>query len=351
MDQAGPVRLTKFTHGLGCACKISPRILEEVLKEIPVPVHKDILVGANTSDDAAVYRINDTTAIVQSVDFFTPVIDDPFQFGAVAAANALSDIYAMGATPLFALNIVAFPNLRLPLEVLKKILEGANEVASEAGIFVLGGHTIEDNEPKFGMVVTGSVHPDKIIKNSTARPGDDLVLTKAIGTGILSTALKRGLVDTEQERALYRTMRTLNKKAAGVMLKYEVNACTDITGFGLLGHLREMCMASETGADVFAGRVPLLDSVYDLAAQGIIPGGTDNNMVYLKDSLYWEANTPRPLRVLLSDAQTSGGLLISIPSGQSEALVAQLHKEGISDATVIGTITPMKEHGVITIKE
>ena len=342
-------KLTRYTHGLGCACKISPRILEKVLKEIPVPVHKDILVSAGTSDDAAVYRINSDTAIVQTVDFFTPVIDDPFQFGAVAAANALSDIYAMGAVPLFALNIVAFPNLRLPLSVLKKILEGANEVASEAGIFILGGHTIEDNEPKFGMVVSGIVHPDKILRNSTAKPGDDLILTKAIGTGILSTALKRGLIDSTTESVLYKNMRTLNKNAAEISKNYTISACTDVTGFGLLGHLREMCMGSETGAKLFANAVPLMVDAYDFAAQGIVPGGTGNNIEYLRNSIEWGQDVAEPLKILLCDAQTSGGLLISLSSDQSGRLLAELHAKGIDDARIIGQITPTKKVGRLTV--
>ncbi len=342
-------KLTRYTHGLGCACKMSPRILEEILRNIPMPVHPDILVGANTSDDAAVYRINSETAIVQTVDFFTPVLDDPFQFGAVAASNALSDIYAMGAKPLFALNIVAFPNLRLPLEILKKILDGANEVASEAGIFILGGHTIEDNEPKFGMVVTGVVHPDKILRNSTALPGDDLILTKSLGTGVLSTALKRGLIDNKTADLLYQSMRTLNKTAALINQKFKVNACTDVSGFGLLGHLREMCVASSTGAEIFAGKIPLLEESYALATQGIIPGGTQNNLSWLSDSLEWHKRIPQPLKVLLADAQTSGGLLISVPGGQSQPLLDELHSAGITDARIIGKMIPMPKHGVIRI--
>ncbi len=345
----GPVRLTTFTHGLGCACKISPRILAEVLRAMPVPDHPDVLVSAGSSDDAAVYRISPGQAIVQTVDFFTPVIDDPYQFGAVAAANALSDIYAMGATPLFALNIVAFPNLRLPISVLRQILDGANEVAAEAGIFVLGGHTIEDNEPKFGMVVTGTVHPDKILKNSGARPGDDLILTKPIGTGVLSTALKRGLLDGKTEETLFQSMRTLNKKAADLMQTYPVHACTDITGFGLLGHLREMCEASETGAEIFAGIVPLLDKAYELAAQGIVPGGTRNNIGWLEESLEWHELTPQPLRILLADAQTSGGLLLSVPPDISAAALETLRSGGVPQAAIIGKMTPMQKHALIRI--
>ncbi len=343
------IKLTAYTHGLGCACKISPRILDEVLRQIPFPAHPDILVGANNSDDAAVYRISDDMAIVQSVDFFTPVVDDPFQFGAIAAANALSDIYAMGAEPLFGLNIVAFPNHRLPLSALQQILAGANEVAAEAGIFILGGHTIEDNEPKFGMVVTGTVHPEKVLKNSTARDGDDLILTKPVGTGILSTALKRGLTGTETDDQLFRCMRLLNRKAAEVMRKFPVNACTDITGFGLLGHLRELCLASGTGAEIFADSVPLLEKAYDMAAQGIIPGGTQNNISYLADSLEWADVVPEPLRVLLQDAQTSGGLLMSVPPDHSEALIHSLLQEGVKAACIIGRIIPLPGSSLIRI--
>jgi len=229
--ERGKIRLTSYTQGLGCACKLRPQELEKILKEIPSGMDPDVLIDTKNSDDAAVYRINDKTAIVQTVDFFTPVVDDPYDFGSIAAANALSDIYAMGAKPLFALNIVGFPSSRLPMEVLKDILKGAADKASEAGICILGGHTVDDPEPKYGMVVCGTVHPDKIWANSGAQENDAIILTKPVGTGILTTALKRGLLSNNAKMELISVMSELNRRAAEVLEKYTVHACTDITGF------------------------------------------------------------------------------------------------------------------------
>jgi cysteine desulfurase NifS/selenium donor protein len=342
------IKLTRYTHGLGCACKISPRILEEVLRNFPSPVHPDILVGSETSDDAAVYRINDETALVQTVDFFTPVIDDPFEFGAIAAVNALSDIYAMGAKPLFALNIVAFPVNRLPLSALENILKGAQSVADEAGIFILGGHTIEDNEPKFGMVVSGIVHPSKILRNSTARPGDVLILTKPIGTGILSTALKKNMLSSLQKKELYETMRKLNRQDAEIMIKYRINACTDVTGFGLLGHLKEMTEGSMVSAELVASRISQLTGALDLASQGFVPGGTQNNIGFTGKNVRFAENISSSMKILLSDAQTSGGLLISVIQDDSEALLNELRSSGNTYAGIIGKIGSDKK-GLINV--
>ena len=341
--QDDEIKLTRFTHGLGCACKLSPRILEEVLRDFPVPVHPDILVGIETSDDAAVYKLNEDTALVQSVDFFTPIVDNPFEFGAIATANALSDIYAMGAKPLFALNIVAFPVNRLPIKVLQEILKGAKSVTDEAGIFILGGHTIEDNEPKFGMVISGIVHPSKILRNSTAKPGDLLILTKPLGTGILSTALKRNMLTIQQKNALYLTMRKLNKQDAEIMLKFRVNACTDITGFGLLGHLKEMTEASGVTAELNSSSIPQLDGALDFASQGIIPGGTINNISYTKNSVQFQGEVNIALQTLLADSQTSGGLLISVCPEDSEALCNEIKSAGNPYVAIIGRITNNKK--------
>ena len=343
------IKLTRFTHGLGCACKISPKILEEVLRGFPSPVHPDILVGSETSDDAAVYRINEETALVQTVDFFTPVIDDPFEFGAIAAVNALSDIYAMGAKPLFALNIVAFPVNRLPLKVLQEILKGAQSVADEAGIFILGGHTIEDNEPKFGMVVSGIVHPSKILRNSTARPDDVLILTKPLGTGIFSTALKKNMLSSLQQKELYQTMRKLNRQDAEIMIKYRINACTDVTGFGLLGHLKEMTEAASVSAELTASCIPQLNGALDLASQGFVPGGTLNNIGFTEKSVHFEANISASMKILLADAQTSGGLLISVNKEDSEALLDELKSSGNTYAAIIGKILSVKNNKMSVI--
>ncbi len=348
-DPLGEIKLTQYTHGMGCACKISPRILQEVLQGFPVPVHSDILVGSETSDDAAVYRINDETALVQTVDFFTPIVDDPFEFGAIAAVNALSDIYAMGAKPLFALNIVAFPINRLPIKVLHEILNGAQSVAEEAGIFILGGHTIEDNEPKFGMVISGIVHPSKIIRNSTSKPGDILILTKPIGTGILSTALKRNMISEDHKQALLSSMRKSNRTDSEIMLKYKVNACTDVTGFGLLGHLREMLTGSGVSAELTASMIPQLPGALDLASQGIIPGGTTNNISFVKDFIKISGEVSESMISLCADAQTSGGLLISVNPADSKLLLNEITSSGNLFAAPIGKIIDGKS-SIINIR-
>jgi cysteine desulfurase NifS/selenium donor protein len=309
--QAGDeVKLTRFTHGLGCACKLRPQVLEEILRKLPVPSDERIIVGSDTADDAAVFRIDDKTAIVQTVDFFTPILDDPFQFGAVAAANSLSDIYAMGAQPLFALNIVGFPSNRLPISVLEEILRGAQSKADEAGISIIGGHTVEDTEPKYGMAVTGVVSPEAVFTNRGAAPGDVLVLTKPIGTGILSTALKQGLLDADQARELYETMSALNRAASEAMRKANASSCTDVTGFGLMGHLLEMLAASGVSSEIRADDVPLLSGAFDLAASGVVPGGTADNADYTAARVEYAGRISRTQRIILNDAQTSGGLLV-----------------------------------------
>ncbi len=333
-----PVRLTHYTHGLGCACKIRPQVLEKILKELPTSSHPDLLVGTETSDDAAVYRLAPDLAVVETLDFFTPIVDDPRAFGAIAAANALSDIYAMGARPLFALNIVGFPVRRLPMQVLHEILAGASDVAAEAGIPIVGGHSVEDTEPKFGWAVTGIVHPDKVLANSSARPGDALVLTKPIGLGILATAAKRGAASEETIARCTEVMRTLNRAAADVMADFPVNACTDITGFGLIGHLLEMTAGSGVEADVWAASVPVLPEARDCAAAGTVPGGTRDNLDHAGERVTWDPQIPEIERLILCDAQTSGGLLISVPEERGAELLTALHANGVTDASRIGRI-------------
>jgi len=343
------IKLTQFTHGLGCACKIRPQYLEKALQDMPAVTDKNVLVGLAASDDAAVYLINSETAIVQTVDFFTPVVDDPYYFGAIAAANAMSDVYAMGAKPLFALNIVGFPDNRLPMQVLKDILKGASDKATEAGISVLGGHTVEDTEPKFGMVVTGTIHPDKVISNSNAQPGDVLVLTKAIGTGIISTSVKRGLASKETALAARDLMATLNANAAHAMQQFKVNACTDVTGFGLLGHLKEMVEGSKVKAEIVANQVPQIDGVWELAVAGAIPGGTKNNMDFVKAIVRWADDIPDIMKLVLCDAQTSGGLLVSLPENEAAAFVDVLWDEYKIKGSVIGKIKNGKEVGIVVV--
>ncbi len=337
--ESGTIKLTRYTQGLGCACKIRPQYLEQVLKDLPAVFDNNVLVGTSTSDDAAVYRISDDIAIVQTLDFFTPIVDDPYAFGAIAAANALSDIYAMGAKPLFALNIVGFPSNRLPMQVLKDILRGASDKAAEAGISVLGGHTVEDPEPKFGMVVSGVIHPDKIITNSGARPGDALILTKPIGTGIISTALKRNLADEKIALAAREVMITLNASAARAMERFPVHACTDITGFGLLGHLNEMMTGSGVSCRVQAQDVPLIDGVYELAMAGAVPGGSKNNMEFVSPHVQYAHGIPEMLKLILCDAQTSGGLLIALDAEFADALIECLLKDFEISASKIAMVT------------
>ncbi|UCG17377.1 MAG: selenide, water dikinase SelD [Phycisphaerales bacterium] len=335
-----PVKLTRFTSGLGCACKLRPQALEKVLATVPAVANRpEVLVGTDTADDAAVYKLTDDLAIVQTVDFFTPVVDDPLSFGAIAAANSLSDVYAMGAEPLFALSVVAFPSNRLPLAVLEDILRGGHDVASRAGIPILGGHTVDDPEPKFGLVVTGAVHPDKVWTNVGAVPGDCLILTKPLGSGIMTTALKSGLLDPASEERIQNIMMTLNKTAAHVLRGFEIHACTDVTGFGLLGHLREMSVGSGVDAEVDHHALPIIEGAADLATGGAIPGGTLNNRTFVDPHVSWSNGVSETHRVLCCDAQTSGGLLAAVPSEHAQDAVRALRAHGVESATVIGRFT------------
>lgn len=333
------IRLTEYTHGLGCACKVNPEFLEKILKQIPIPDDPRVMIDTRTSDDAAVYKINEDTAIIQTVDFFTPVVDNPFDFGAIAASNALSDIYAMGGKPLFALNIVGFPVRRLPSEVLESIMNGAASIADEAGIHILGGHTIENTEPIYGMAVTGTAHPDKILSNSNAQPGDVLILTKPIGTGIISTGIKKGQVSNEIIQDAIRWMKKLNKTASEIAAAYPVNACTDITGFGLAGHLSEMIVASKVSAEINHNQVPVIPGTPDLLRSGMVPGGTKNNMKYYNKYILWEPNISENYKLILCDAQTSGGLLFSIPEKFSKTFLDDLKNHDQNQAGIIGIIT------------
>ncbi len=338
IQETKEIKLTHYTHGLGCACKIQPQNLEKVLQNLPFFFDENVMVGTETSDDATVYKLNDDLALVQTLDFFTPIVDSPYDFGAIAAANALSDIYAMGAKPIFALNIVGFPEDTLPLSVLEEILKGAHDKAKEAGIAVLGGHTIEDPEPKYGMVVSGTIHPHKIIKNEGAKPGDVLVLTKPIGTGIISTALKRGLVDDNLKKEVTALMSQLNKTAAETMLEYDVHACTDVTGFGLLGHLREMTKASKCDVNIHFDNIPFIREAKSFATAGIIPGGTHNNLDYVKKDVNY-GNYTRTNQLLLNDAQTSGGLLVALPRAKALPYINKLLEKGLINVGIIGEFT------------
>jgi len=312
--------------------------LAQVLRHVPVATDPRILVDAATRDDAAVFRLTADRAIVATVDFFTPIVDDPYDFGRIAAANAFSDVYAMGGTPLLALNLVGWPRDTLPYELLGEVLRGGGDVARAAGAFVLGGHSIDDPEPKYGMAVVGEVHPDRITTNAGARPGDALVLTKPIGTGVLTTALKRDLVSEAELAPAVAAMTTLNAAAARAMLAVGVHAATDVTGFGLLGHLHSLLEASGAAAEVTAQAVPLLPHARDMAARGAVPGGTQRNLTSLADAVSFAVGVEETTRVLLCDAQTSGGLLIAVPPDKTEALVTALAREQAPAAAVIGRV-------------
>ena len=294
------------------------------------------LVGFATHDDAAVYRLTADLAVVETVDFFPPVVDDPYAFGQIAAANAMSDIWAMGARPLFALNLVAFPSSALPLRILGRILEGGQSKADEAGIPVLGGHSVDDPEPKYGMAVTGVVHPRRYLTNSGGRPGDVLVLTKPLGSGIATTAIKRGIASRTLERRVIQLMTGLNRRAGEVFAsgKFPVNALTDITGFGLLGHLAEMALGARVRARLFLERVPILEGVPALAAQGVVPAGTDANLEHFGRHVHFPEGLPTHIQRVLADAQTNGGLLAAVPAPFAARAERALSRAGVEPAII-----------------
>ncbi len=297
-------------------------------------------MGFATHDDAAVYRLSATQAVVSTVDFFPPVVDDPFAFGQIAAANALSDVWAMGARPLFALNLVAFPTQALPMQILARILEGGQSKADEAGIPILGGHSVDDPEPKYGMAVTGVVHPRRILTNAGGRPGDVLLLTKPLGSGIATTAIKRGLATPELERAVVALMSTLNRAAGEVFAsgRFPVHALTDVTGFGLLGHLTEMALGAKLRARLFLEQIPILAGVPALAEQGVVPGGTTANLEHFGAHVRFPDGLPDPVRWVLADAQTNGGLLAAVPRSALPKAERALARAGV-EAAVVGELT------------
>jgi selenide,water dikinase len=311
------VPLTSLSHGAGCGCKLPAAAIGPLLSGLPAHENPDVLVGFETSDDAGVYRLSDELALVQTVDFFTPIVDDPLDFGRIAATNALSDIYAMGATPVSALNLVAFSLEALGEEVLTEILRGAAAVASEAEVAILGGHSIEDSEPKFGWAVTGTVHPDQVIRNSTGRAGDALVLTKPLGAGAISTAVKRGLGGAAVDQAVA-VMTTLNRDASVAARAAGAHAMTDVTGFGLLGHLHELALGSGLRAEVEADAVPAIEGVSELLdGEGAVSGGTRRNRDHAEQFTTFDDAVPDALRWLVCDAMTSGGLLVAVAPGRA----------------------------------
>ena len=300
--------------------------------------HPDLLVGIETGDDAAVYRLDDKTAIIVTVDFFTPITDDPYEFGLVAAANSLSDIYAMGGKPLVALNVVGFP-AELAVEMLGDVLKGGYDKATEANCLIVGGHTVDDPEPKYGLSVVGLVEPGKEVPNSNAKPGDVLVLTKPIGTGIITTGCKQGITPDAILKNAVETMAELNKGASEAMMRVGVNSCTDITGFGLMGHLRGMVQGSNASAKIRVADVPVLPGVWELLEKGTVPGGTFRNLSSVDDVVDWDPALSEEQRLLMCDAQTSGGLLISLPSAKLDQLLSELDASGVQTRAVVGEIT------------
>ena len=332
-----PIRLTQFSHGGGCGCKIAPGLLQEILARAPQGiVPPELLVGTETSDDAAVYRLNDSQALVATTDFFTPIVDDPYDFGRIAATNALSDIYAMGGTPIMALAIVGMPIAKLPPEVIGRVLEGGAAVCREAGIPIAGGHSIDVLEPIYGLVGLGLVHPEKVRRNADAQAGDVLVLGKPLGVGVLSAALKKGNLDAAGYAEMLRHTTQLNRVGMALAQVDGVHAMTDVTGFGLAGHLLEICRGSQLSAQVELAQLPLIESAVQWAREGVATGASTRNWAAYGAEVDWPAQAPDWQRTLLTDPQTSGGLLVSCAPEVADAVVRAFHGDGFAQAAIVG---------------
>lgn len=332
-----PIKLTSFSHGGGCGCKIAPGVLSEILsKSTGFPVPKELMVGIETADDAAVYKLNDEQALIATTDFFMPIVDDPFDFGRIAATNAISDVYAMGGTPIMALALVGMPVNKLPLETIGQIIRGGESICAEAGIPIAGGHTIDSVEPIYGLVVMGLVHPSKVKRNADARAGDVLVLGKPLGVGVLSAALKKDALGADGYAAMIANTTKLNKPGRLLAEMPGVHAMTDVTGFGLLGHLLELARGATLSATLEMDKVPLLPGVLQLAQDGFFTGASSRNWdAYGKDVELGSAVTPAQ-RALLTDPQTSGGLLVSCDPASVDEVLALFAREGFNDAAVVG---------------
>lgn len=340
-------RLTEMTTAGGWAAKIGPEVLASVLGQLPKNDNEkvsNLLVGIDTADDAAIYKLDDEKALIQTLDFFTPMVDDPYTFGQIAAANSLSDIYAMGGEPIVAMNIVCFPSCH-DMQVLAEILKGGFSKVAESGALLVGGHTVDDKEPKYGLSVSGIVHPDMVQANSTAKPGDLLILTKPVGTGILNTAMKEDMVSKEIADKVIEVMVHLNKYAAMSVKNFEVHSITDITGFGLLGHVMEMAKASDVTIEIKADDVPILEGAVEMAEMGIIPSGAYSNMGYIQDDVMIDESVREAVSDCLYDPQTSGGLLVSVRADQAEEMVKDMLKNGAITAEIIGSVKEKYENG------
>lgn len=321
----------------GCSSKISPKQLEEILKYLPLPKDPNILVDIDTHDDAGVYRVNDDLALVLTTDFFPPVCSDPYEFGQIAAANSISDVYAMGGDPVLALNIMMFPATKLPMEAYAEILKGGFDKATEAGVRIIGGHTIDDFPPKYGLAVVGYIHPEKIITNAGVRPGDSLILTKPIGTGVILAGHRLGMVSENDLDEAKRLMKLLNKTGADIMKKHSIRGATDVTGFGLAGHAFKMAKASKVSLKINIKNVPLIGNSYQLIDDGCIPGASFRNLEYAEKDIEFAPDLDYNLKMLAFDAQTSGGLLFSATSEKVENILGDLINEGLTESKVIGS--------------
>ncbi len=321
----------------------------QVLRDLPKITHPNLLVGVDAPDDAGVFRLNRQTTLVQTVDFFTPIVDDPYDFGQIAAANSVSDVYAMGGIPVTALNVVCFPTKILGTKILTNILRGGIDKLKEAGVVMVGGHTVEDPEPKFGMAVTGIIDPKKVVTTANAKPGDQLILTKPLGIGTITSALKFGKANQKAVAEAVKVMATLNKTAAQVMTRIGVNAATDVTGFGLFGHGHKMAELSKVSLVIYASEVPILDPAIPLAKQDIFSGGANKTLNYIKADFGYSPEIPEYLIKLFADAQTSGGLLISVPQKKTQKLLSVLHQSGVNDARIIGEVLPADKKKIIVV--
>jgi selenide,water dikinase len=333
------IKLTQFSHGGGCGCKIAPAVLTQLLADTPLRVMpRELIVGTETSDDAAVYQLNDSQAIVATTDFFTPIVDDPYDFGRIAATNAISDIYAMGGRPIMALAVVGMPLDKLPLEVIRKILAGGDSVCAEAGIPIAGGHSIDVLEPIYGLVALGLVHPARVKRNSGAQPGDVLILGKPLGVGILSAALKKGLLTPDGYATMIRHTTQLNTPGARLAELDDVHAITDVTGFGLAGHLLEICRGSSLSASVRFADLPLIPEAVGFVREGISTGASTRNWNGYGTDVALPADAPEWQQKLLTDPQTSGGLLVACAPAGATAVLAELRGAGFAEAAVIGSL-------------
>jgi selenide, water dikinase len=327
----------------GCSAKISPKLLEEILKYLPLPKDPNILVDIDTHDDAGVYRVNDDLALVLTTDFFPPVCSDPYEFGQIAAANSISDVYAMGGDPVLALNIMMFPAAKLPMEAYAEILRGGFDKAAEAGVRIIGGHTIDDFPPKYGLAVVGYIHPKKVITNAGAEPGDYLILTKPVGTGIIMAGQRLGMANDADISEAKRLMKLLNKTGAEIMKKFNIKGATDITGFGLAGHALKMAKAGRVSLKINMKEVPLIGNVYKMVDEGCIPGASFRNLEYAEMNTCFAPDLDYNLKMIAFDAQTSGGLLMSAPPDRAEEILKEIRSCGLSNSAIIGEVTAQQE--------